>query len=817
MSRDEGERRPLLGSPRIQQPPNNTLHCSGRSRHCRGSQAWSSPNFSFQGCTHEPHRYSSDSGENEPIWADQFTAIDWIKDSVVDAHRVQKLRSKRGFRDHINLNFDRSQGWLLSALVGFFVATIAFAVDVAEPSLSDWMYGICSRGLFTCKKRCCLGDETCNDWIPWSTFIKIPHTKPKTIDFCIYVFLVVLLSTLACLLTLTTKKTASSAHQIFKLNKNLEARTIAQSLPDEPESLGHYRESSKTYYSAAGSGVAEVRVILSGFVLHEFLGVKTLVIKTIALIFSVSSGLSVGKEGPFIHIASCVGNIACRIFPKYEKNDGKRREVLCAAAAAGITVAFGAPIGGVLFTMEEMAYFFSAKTLFRTFFCCTTAALALKFFDPYGTYKIVMLEVRYTVNWKFFELAAFILAGIIGGATGAIFIKACRSWARFFRPFTKNWPLVEVIFVSFITGTISFWNPFTQLSVVKLLYHLTSPCDLKKPDNFRLCPQNLEEIGPIISSLGIALVVKGLLTVITFGIKVPGGIYVPSMVVGSLAGRIVGHLMQMIVLRFPNSALFESCAANIYDGSCINPGIYALITAASTLCGVTRLSVTLVVIHFELSGSLDYVIPFSLAILVAKWTADAIERLSIYDLVIETNSFPFLNNRHKPIFTSELAVLVRKENQTNIIDVSHSPLVSAKRLRSQLEVLREAGRIDGGLPIICNEILVGLISALDLEYALSMLKDESKSVCQMIRNSSQHASEMGVELDRIDFTQYIDSAPLSLDIHSPMDLVYECFAKLGLRYVCVLRKGRYVGLIHKKTFVCYVRQLMKREKCMGKA
>lgn len=48
------------------------------------------------------------------------------------------------------------------------------------------------------------------------------------------------------------------------------------------------------------------------------------------------------------------------------------------------------------------------------------------------------------------------------------------------------------------------------------------------------------------------------------------------------------------------------------------------------MCGVTRLSVTLTVILFELTGSLDYVLPFSLAILVAKWTADAIEPCSIY-------------------------------------------------------------------------------------------------------------------------------------------------------------------------------------------
>jgi H+/Cl- antiporter ClcA len=71
-----------------------------------------------------------------------------------------------------------------------------------------------------------------------------------------------------------------------------------------------------------------------------------------------------------VHIATCIGNIACRIFSKYSDNDGKRREILSASAASGVAVAFGAPIGGVLFSLEEVSYYFPSKTLFRTFFCC---------------------------------------------------------------------------------------------------------------------------------------------------------------------------------------------------------------------------------------------------------------------------------------------------------------------------------------------------------------------------------------------------------------------------------------------------------------
>jgi chloride channel 3/4/5 len=67
--------------------------------------------------------------------------------------------------------------------------------------------------------------------------------------------------------------------------------------------------------------------------------------------------------------------------------------------------------------------------------------------------------------------------------------------------------------------------------------------------------------------------------------------------------------------------------------------------------------------------------------------------------------------------------------------------------------------------------------------------------------------QQGQGPDLTDFTPYIDVAPVALEICSPMDLVYECFVKLGLRYICVTREGRFVGLVHKKAFVKYCREV----------
>lgn len=67
-----------------------------------------------------------------------------------------------------------------------------------------------------------------------------------------------------------------------------------------------------------------------------------------------------------VHIACCVGNIVARQFKKYEANEAKRREVLSAACAAGVSVAFGAPIGGTLFSWEESCTYFPAKVMWRS-------------------------------------------------------------------------------------------------------------------------------------------------------------------------------------------------------------------------------------------------------------------------------------------------------------------------------------------------------------------------------------------------------------------------------------------------------------------
>ena len=82
---------------------------------------------------------------------------------------------------------------------------------------------------------------------------------------------------------------------------------------------------------AAGSGIPKIKTILSGFVIPNFLGFKMLLVKAFRAIFAMATDICLGKEGPFVHISTCVGYIVGMWFPKYRENGRKLRELLSAA------------------------------------------------------------------------------------------------------------------------------------------------------------------------------------------------------------------------------------------------------------------------------------------------------------------------------------------------------------------------------------------------------------------------------------------------------------------------------------------------------
>lgn len=127
----------------------------------------------------------------------------------------------------------------------------------------------------------------------------------------------------------------------------------------------------------------------------------------------------------------------------------------------------------------------------------------------------------------------------------------------------------------------------------------------------------------MVTSLFIATVLRLLFVIVSYGCKVPAGIFVPSMAVGASFGRMVGILVQALYESFPDSQFFASCEP---DAPCITPGTYAFLGAGAALSGIMHLTISVTVIMFELTGALTYILPTMVRcpfrISVQNYTAD---------------------------------------------------------------------------------------------------------------------------------------------------------------------------------------------------
>jgi hypothetical protein len=191
--------------------------------------------------------------------------------------------------------------------------------------------------------------------------------------------------------------------------------------------------------SAAGSGIPQMKCVLAGVEIHDYLSMRTLVAKVASLVLALAGGLSIGKEGPYVHIASCLAHQLCRLppFRRWQHNEELRHEVLAAACAAGVSATFGAPVGGVLFSIEVTSSSYSVQHLWKAMFTSVCGALVFRVSRDNGSLALFRLTefVTHDLGSMLFngEMVAFASLGVLSGVGGAAFVHATASLVRTLR------------------------------------------------------------------------------------------------------------------------------------------------------------------------------------------------------------------------------------------------------------------------------------------------------------------------------------------------------------------------------------------------
>src|ERR1700744_314778 len=162
----------------------------------------------------------------------------------------------------------------------------------------------------------------------------------------------------------------------------------------------------------------------------------------------------------------------------------------------------------------------------------------------------------------------------------------------------------------------------------------------------------------MISSLGLATIIRVFFVILSYGCKVPAGIFVPSMAIGATFGRMVGIFVQAIHESFPDSRFFATCQPDV---PCITPGTYAFLGAAAALSGIMNITVSVVVIMFELTGALRYILPTMIVVGITKGFSDVFGKGGIADRMITFNGFPFLDNKEDHIFNVSVGHVMKQD------------------------------------------------------------------------------------------------------------------------------------------------------------
>jgi chloride channel 7 len=391
---------------------------------------------------------------------------------------------------------------------------------------------------------------------------------------------------------------------------------------------------------AGGSGIPEVKCYLNGIDLPNVLDIRTLFCKVIGVTASVSAGLPVGKEGPMIHSGAIV---AKTVASGNVKNDRQLRDLVTCGAAAGVCTAFSAPIGGILFALEEGASYWGPSLTWRTFTCSMVALTTLMSLNSIGatTFGRVGYDKLFSFgnfsfkeggsNFALYELLIFVAIGATGGLIGAIFNNINESithWRMKKVNISKKRRFIEVCVISTLMSCVMFFSSLAWPNckpIWSVLDHgktTEQNEDLwEKLIQFRCEEGEYNELASLIfSEPGDAIKLlfhlhkhafssMCLLTffflyisvaVVTYGIAVPSGLFVPSLLSGAAFGRLFGNMVQKI---YPNVAFSNT---------------YALIGAAAVLGGMARMTISLTIILLECTGNEQFVLPLMLVLMTAR-------------------------------------------------------------------------------------------------------------------------------------------------------------------------------------------------------
>ncbi|XP_063155341.1 chloride channel protein C-like [Candoia aspera] len=459
--------------------------------------------------------------------------------------------------------------------------------------------------------------------------------------------------------------------------------------------------------TGAPSGLPEVIGFLNGASIQQIFNNRTLVGTFGSCVLAVASGLFCGPEGPMIHLGAIIGYGLSHFQPKILRiyfpsvirfwNTADRRNFVTAGAGAAIASVFHAPMGGLLFILEEVASFWDIKLAWQTFFCCLMAAFTTDLLSSslcgfvyrgqFGFFKAekrILFWVKNLLDMSVLAFVPAIFLGILGGLLGAFFvflnirINKLRLWffSTIQKPsLRKSAKLLECVLIFVLTITATVYLPyFFHCTPVRSLSasdpptksqnirHLSwqiceyncKPATLQSRSNeTEYLNQTFNEAAALLAEngmkgimylfrrgtheeFGYSSLFMALLLYFLLSCLTAGSAVASGLVLPMLyIGALYGRIVGLVLVSIFGIQTDESSAW-------IDPGLFAAIGAASFFSGVSRLTISLTVIMVEITNDVQSLLLIMLAVMLAKMVGDWFN-MSLYSSLLKLKCIPYLD------------------------------------------------------------------------------------------------------------------------------------------------------------------------------
>ncbi|XP_062566796.1 H(+)/Cl(-) exchange transporter 7-like isoform X2 [Saccostrea cucullata] len=585
---------------------------------------------------------------------------------------------------------------------------------------------------------------------------------------------------------------------------------------------------------AAGSGIPYIKSYLNGIKIPGLLTFRAFVAKTVGVVLSILGGLACGKEGPMAHSGSIIaagfgrGRInLCngKTFSFYSvfRNDHEIRDFVAGGAASGVSSAFGAPIGGTLFSLEEAASFWNQDLTWRVFFSSMIACFATNFLisaingDPTKLTDPGLVRFnafKFDLKFDLIEIPVFIFMAVIGGLTGALFVVMNYKLTVFRKRYLdKKWiKIVEAGLVAVVSAAVAFGlmvgvnectdkAPFDSHAVTASVYcsdkshNSLSTLFLTTPEGClkALLHDPFEMHGPV--SLVAFILVFFLLGVWTYGLSVSSGVFIPCLAIGAAWGRLVGIGVANMMPENPNLQL--------------DVGKFALIGAACQLGGILRTTISLTVIIVECTDDISFGLPIMIVLMISKWVGDFITT-GLYDMNVEVMGLPTLpfecpplcdDLRASDVMNAPLATFKTKEKVANIYRMLKEETFCGFPVIEDDPRSPGKGKLKG--LILRNQLLVLLKKKIfcpegQVPPRNITIKDFRDFYPVYLKVSEIELSEEEMTYV-MDLKPYYNPSPYTVEQKFSLPRVFNLFRGLGLRHLIVTDENNVpVGIVTRK-------------------